>query len=146
VRIVLDRTLKHSPDSRLGRTAKDHPVWTIHGPSAPPKARKAWEATGATLIRAPETSGQLDLQAALQTLALKGLTRILSEGGSTIAAALVKAGLVDELAMFTGGVLIGGDGHPAMGPLRITALTDAPRLSRMDLQTLGADTFLSYRP
>jgi diaminohydroxyphosphoribosylaminopyrimidine deaminase / 5-amino-6-(5-phosphoribosylamino)uracil reductase len=127
IRIVLDRTLKHSHQSRLGRTAKDHPVWLLHSPSAPDAARSAWQATGATLIDVPETNGHLDLKAALQTLANKGLTRILSEGGSTVAAALVKAGLVDELTMFTGGVLIGSDGHPVLGQLLLTMLVDAKR-------------------
>lgn len=141
VRIVLDRLLKHSPESRLGRTAKDHPVWLLHGPSAPEPARKAWEAIGATLIESPETDGHLDLTAALQTLATKGLTRILSEGGSTLAAALIKAGLVDELALFSGGVLIGNEGHPALGPLGLTALADAPRPRLLETQALGPDSF-----
>lgn len=141
VRILLDRMLKHSPDSRLGRTAKDHPVWLLHGPLAPNAARKAWQATGATLIETPETNGHLDLKAALQTLATKGLTRILSEGGSTLAAALIKAELVDELALFSGGVLIGNEGHPALGPLGLTALADAPRPRLLETQALGPDSF-----
>jgi diaminohydroxyphosphoribosylaminopyrimidine deaminase / 5-amino-6-(5-phosphoribosylamino)uracil reductase len=141
VRIVLDRLLIHSPESRLGRTAKDHPVWLLHGPSAPDAARKAWQATVATLIEVPETNGHLDLTAALQTLASKGLTRILSEGGSTIAAALVKARLVDELALFTGGVLIGSDGHPALGPLMLPTLPDAPRPALAAYQNLGPDAY-----
>ena len=141
VRIVLDRLLKHSPESRLGRTAKDHPVWVVHGPSAPHAARRAWQATGASLIEIPETNGHVVLTATLQTLAQKGLTRILSEGGSTIAAALIKKGLVDELAMFTGGVLIGGEGHPAFGALGLTALSDATRPTLRAAQILGADTY-----
>ncbi len=141
VRILLDRMLRHSPESRLGRTAREHPVWMIHGPSAPEAARKDWQATGATLIETPETDGHLDLPAALQTLASKGLTRILSEGGATLAAALIKAQLVDDLALFTGGLLIGAEGHPALGPLALTALADAPRPSLRETQTLGPDTF-----
>lgn len=141
VRIVLDRMLKHSPESRLGRTAKDHPVWLLHGPNAPQSARKAWAETGATLIETPETAGQLDLTAALAKLAQKGLTRILSEGGSTVAAALVKARLVDDLALFSGGVLIGGEGHPALGPLGLTALADAPRPTLRESRSLGPDHY-----
>jgi diaminohydroxyphosphoribosylaminopyrimidine deaminase / 5-amino-6-(5-phosphoribosylamino)uracil reductase len=141
LRIVLDRMLRHSPESRLGRTAKDHPVWMIHGPSATDEARRAWEATGATLIETPETGSHLDLTAALQTLAQRGLTRILSEGGSTIAAALVKAGLVDELAMFTGGVLIGEDGHPTLGSLGLKALAEAPRPTLREVSSLGPDSY-----
>ena len=140
VRIVLDRMLRHSPASRLGRTAKDHPVWLLHGPHAPDAARKAWTTTGATLIETPEANGHLDLTAALQALAAKGLTRILSEGGATLAAALVKARLVDDLALFSGGLLIGAEGHPALGPLGLTALADGPRPRLREARTLGPDT------
>jgi diaminohydroxyphosphoribosylaminopyrimidine deaminase / 5-amino-6-(5-phosphoribosylamino)uracil reductase len=141
VRIVLDRMLKLSSESRLGRTAKDHPVWLLHSPSAPEAARTAWKATGATLIETTETGGQLELTTALQILAQKGLTRILSEGGSTAAAALVKAGLVDELAMFTGGMLIGADGTPTIASLSLEALADAPRFTLRETQIFGRDTF-----
>jgi diaminohydroxyphosphoribosylaminopyrimidine deaminase/5-amino-6-(5-phosphoribosylamino)uracil reductase len=144
VRIVLDRMLKHSPESRLGRTARENPVWLIHGPTAPDAARNAWEATGAALIESPETNGHLNLQAALQTLATKGLTRILNEGGSTLAAALVKAGLVDELAMFTGGVLIGAEGHPAFGPTSLFELSAASRPHLFGIETIGRDTFSNW--
>lgn len=144
VRIVLDRLLRHSPDSRLGRTAKAYPVWLLHGPSAPAAMRSAWQATGATLIETPETSGHIDLKAALQTLAQKGLTRILSEGGSTVAAALVKAGLVDELAMFTGGVLIGAEGHPAFGRTSLLELSEAARPNLLRIESMGRDTLSQW--
>ena len=144
IRIVLDRTLKHAPESRLGRTAKDHPVWLLHGPAAPEATRRAWEATGATLIEVPETNGHLDLKAALQALAQRGLTRILSEGGSTIAAALVKAGLVDELAMFSGAVLIGGDGHAALGDMGLKLLKSANRPMLNHYERLGSDTYSNW--
>ncbi|WP_276607108.1 bifunctional diaminohydroxyphosphoribosylaminopyrimidine deaminase/5-amino-6-(5-phosphoribosylamino)uracil reductase RibD [Rhodobacter sp. SY28-1] len=139
VRVVLDRALRHSPDSRLGRTAGDHPVWILHGTSAPQTARAAWSQTGATLIEVPEAAGQLDLTAALRSLADRGLTRILSEGGSTLAAALVRAGLVDELMLFSAGALIGADGHPALGALRLNALADAPRLALVETLQVGPD-------
>ncbi len=141
VRILLDRMLTHAPQSRLGRTARDHPVWLLHGPHAPEDARKAWAATGATLIEVPETQGHLDLTAVLKALATKGLTRILSEGGSTLAAALIKTRLVDDLALFSGGLLLGAEGHPALGPLGLTVLGDAPRPRLQETQALGPDTY-----
>lgn len=141
VRIVLDRLVKHSPESRLGRTAKDGPVWLLHSPAAPEAARSAWQATGATLIEIPETNGHLDLKAALRTLAGKGLTRILSEGGSTLAAALIRDRLVDDLALFTAGALIGADGTPTLAALGLQTLGEAPRLTLRETQTLGPDVY-----
>jgi diaminohydroxyphosphoribosylaminopyrimidine deaminase/5-amino-6-(5-phosphoribosylamino)uracil reductase len=140
VRIVLDRMLRHAPESRLGRTAKDHPVWLLHGPSAPEASRKAWATAGATLIETREADGRLDLGAALRSLAATGLTRILSEGGATLAAALVRAGLVDDLVLFSGGVLIGGDGHPALGNMGVTSLGLARRPVLHHVENLGPDT------
>ena len=144
VRIVLDRMLRHSCESRLGRTARQSPVWMLHGPSASEAARQAWTDAKATLFEIPETMGHLDLPAALRLLAQKGLTRILCEGGATVAAALVRAGLVDELALFTGGVLVGGDGHPALATFGLDSLGLAPRPKLRDAQTLGNDGWSTW--
>ncbi len=142
VRVVLDRLLRHDPASRLGRTATaDSPVWLLHGPKAPQARRAAWSTTGAKLIEVAEDEGGLDLTAALSALAQKGITRVLCEGGGTLAAGLVMAGLADELAIFSGGVLIGADGRSALGPLGLSALADAPRPTLRESQTLGPDLY-----
>lgn len=141
VRIVLDRLLRHDPARRLGRTAHQTPVWLLHGPSAPAGRRAAWQATGASLIEVAEATDGLDLTAALSALAGRGLTRLLCEGGSTFGAGLLRAGLVDQLAIFTGAALIGGDGHPALGPLGLTALAQAPRPRLVESLVLGPDLY-----
>lgn len=140
VRILFDRQLRHRPESRLGRTARQSPVWLVHGPDAPCPKHEAWTATGATLVEAPLAGDHLDLAAALAALAAKGLTRILCEGGGTLAAALVRAGLVDDLAQFTAGMLIGAEGRPALGPLGLGTLADAPRFALRETRILGPDT------
>jgi diaminohydroxyphosphoribosylaminopyrimidine deaminase/5-amino-6-(5-phosphoribosylamino)uracil reductase len=135
VRIVLDPRLSHSPESRLGRTARDAPVWLVHGPGAPDAARHGWAATGARLVALPDTGART----ALQALAAEGLTRILCEGGATLAAGLIRDRLVDEIALFHGAALIGSEGHPALGPLALAALADAPRPRLLDSRTFGPD-------
>jgi diaminohydroxyphosphoribosylaminopyrimidine deaminase/5-amino-6-(5-phosphoribosylamino)uracil reductase len=141
VRVLIDRRLRHRTDSRLGRSAGTHPIWIVHGAEAPVDARSAWQATGATLIEVPGTEDGLDLTAALSALAARGLTRILSEGGSTLAAGLVRAGLVDDLALFSGGRVIGADGFPALGPLDLGTLASAPRAALRENQVLGPDLY-----
>ena len=93
------------------------------------------------MIEVPEGPGGLDLTTALATLADRGLTRILCEGGGTLAAGLIGAGLVDDLAVFNGAVLIGAEGQPALGLLGLQSLADAPRPRLVEVQTLGADHF-----
>ena len=140
VRVVLDTRLSHAPDSRLGQSAGRSPVWMLHGPDAPAKARAAWQARGATLIEGPVFGATLCPRGALQALAARGLTRILCEGGGQLAAALVRAGLVDELALYHAGCLIGAEGRPVMAGLGLDRLAAAPRPRLIGQQSLGPDT------
>lgn len=142
VRIVMDSHLSHDPHSRLGETAKNSPVWMLHGPDAAMSARQAWADQGAVLIAvAGNPLGQIDAKSAMQALADKGITRILCEGGGTLAAALLRAGQVDDLALFTAGALIGGDGQAALAPLGIAELAAAPRLNLRETRQIGNDCF-----
>jgi len=145
LRIVIDSRLSHSPDSRLGRTAQVVPVWLIHTEAAPMAARDAWAATGARQICVPDHDGHADLNAALRALAAAGLTRLFCEGGGDLAAALLRAGLVDELVQFSAGALIGAEGRGAIGPLGLTALAEAPRLRLIDTAPVGADVMTRWR-
>ena len=140
VRIVLSRRLDLPLDSTLFRTARDVPVWLCHGPDAPEGARSAWHDTGARLIEtATGPGGQLDLGAVLRALGDAGLTRVFCEGGGTLAAALLGADLVDDLAMITAGMVLGAEGTPAVGAMGIAALAEAPRFALQDTRALGAD-------
>ena len=145
VRIVIDSRLACAPDSRLGQSAGQSPVWLVHTPSAPAAARAAWAQTGAMLIEVPASGGHVDLRAALQKLAALGLTRILCEGGAALAAALVREALVDEIAVFSAGLMIGSEGRPALGALSVDTLANAPRLTRVSHQSTGADTLTIWR-
>jgi diaminohydroxyphosphoribosylaminopyrimidine deaminase/5-amino-6-(5-phosphoribosylamino)uracil reductase len=138
VRVVIDATLSHAPDSKLGRSAQISPVWLLHGPNAPDGARKAWEATGATLIDLP-AAPHISPRAALQALASQGITRVLCEGGATLAALMVADDLIDRVVLHTAGALIGAEGAPVFGPLQLTHLSDATRWARLSLRALGGD-------
>lgn len=145
LRIVIESQLSHDPQSRLGRSARDVPVWLLHAGTAPATARAAWSATGARLIPCPARLGHLDLTAALGALADAGLTRIFCEGGGGLAAELIRARLVDELVLFTAGALIGADGQAALGALGLGALADAPRPVLTGAQRIGADMMSRWR-
>ena len=145
VRIVIDSRLSHSPDSRLGRSAGAAPVWLIHTEAAPAAARTAWAATGARVIEVPGRAGHADLPVAMRRLAAEGLTRVFCEGGADLAAALIRDGLVDDLAHFGAGALIGAEGRPALGPLGLTALAGAPRLTRTETRPVGMDVLTLWR-
>jgi diaminohydroxyphosphoribosylaminopyrimidine deaminase/5-amino-6-(5-phosphoribosylamino)uracil reductase len=112
----------------------------LHTDAAPAAARDAWAATGARLVEVPGSEKGADLPEALRTLAREGITRVLCEGGAVLAAGLVRAGLVDEIALFQGGVLIGAEGQGVLGPLGLSVLADAPRPRLVSVDRIGTDT------
>ena len=72
-------------------------------------------------------------------MAFEGLTSVYCEGGGNLAASLLSNNLVDELIIFTAGVIIGEDGLPTVGPLGLDKLQEASRLDLLESVTLGDD-------
>jgi diaminohydroxyphosphoribosylaminopyrimidine deaminase/5-amino-6-(5-phosphoribosylamino)uracil reductase len=139
VRIVLDSHLRLRPDCRLGRSATRVPVWLCHAPDAPASARAAWAATGARLIVVPsDATGRIDTAAVLRSLGAAGLTRILCEGGATLAAALIAHRLADSLISYTGPQIFGGDGLAGVAPHGVAAIPP-PGWRLTDATPLGPD-------
>jgi diaminohydroxyphosphoribosylaminopyrimidine deaminase/5-amino-6-(5-phosphoribosylamino)uracil reductase len=87
----------------------------------------------------------LDLGEALQRLAEGGVTRVLCEGGGKLAAGLLAGGLVGEIALFTAGKAIGGDGMPGIGAFGLDRLADAPGFELATVAPVGADVFSLWR-
>jgi len=69
---------------------------------------------------------------------------VLAEGGSGIAASLLREGLVDRLAWFHAPMVIGGDGIPAAYALPLPDLAAAPKFRRVAVRTLGPDLLSEY--
>ncbi|MEM9797935.1 MAG: bifunctional diaminohydroxyphosphoribosylaminopyrimidine deaminase/5-amino-6-(5-phosphoribosylamino)uracil reductase RibD [Pseudomonadota bacterium] len=140
VRIVLSRRLAIPMESALTRSVDLAPVWMLHGPEAPQPKRDTLTAQGVTLLPCEtDLSGQLDLASALRLLGQEGLTRVYCEGGGTLAAALLSAGLVDQLDAYTAGAAIGAEGVPTLGAMGLDRLGDAPRLVLAETRRLGPD-------
>ena len=140
VRVVAARHLDLPQDGALARTAREVPLWLIHGPDAPEEARSAWAALGARLFEMPAGPDGLDMAALLAALAAAGLTRVLCEGGGQLAAALLRQRLVDDLALFSAGLVLGSEAHAAIGSLALHRLADAPSFRLHEVQRVGADT------
>lgn len=140
VRIVAARRLDLPTGGQLARTAREVPVWLLHGDSAPVAVRRSWEDAGARLIEVGEVSGALDPTAILSALGEAGLTRVFCEGGGQLAASLLRADLVDDLALFSAGLALGADGRPAVGALGFQTLADAPRFRLAAVDRIGGDT------
>jgi len=140
VRIVLSRRLDLPLDGQLAKTAGKFPVWLCHGPGTDPDVRRAWESRGARLFEIPPgPDRQLDPVAALRALGSAGLTRVLCEGGGTLAASLLSSAMVDRIVTFGAGLALGAEGAPSIGALGLERLADAPRFRLVESRTVGVD-------
>ena len=66
-------------------------------------------------------------------------TRLLVEGGSTVASAFLSADKVDRLHMATAPMVIGGDGLPAIAGLGLERVDEAMRWRRVESRAIGVD-------
>src|SRR5262249_36784562 len=108
VRVVVDRALRISGDSRLVRSARATPVWVVTSETAEAAAAAKLGAAGAQVIRIPSDPAKpkLDLSAVLHALCEKGISRLMVEGGARVASSFVAAGLADEIWLLRGPVTV----------------------------------------
>jgi diaminohydroxyphosphoribosylaminopyrimidine deaminase/5-amino-6-(5-phosphoribosylamino)uracil reductase len=144
-RVVLSRGLDLPLSCKLAQSARDLPLVLCHGVDAPAALVDAWAGMGAVMLPCAVSGGQLDLDDALQQLGAHGLTRIFSEGGSGIAAGLLRADLVDELVGFTAGVTLGAEGLAGIGPMGVQRLAAAPRFDLVSGYAVGPDMMHHWR-
>ncbi len=137
VRIVLDSALRLPLGSRLVNSARETPVWVVAAHTPPQSAREALQANGVEALDAASNGGRLDLASVLKLLAARGITRLMVEGGPTLASAFLRADLVDEAHLFQSANIIGVDGVAALEPEAKAALSRALKL--IHSQPVGAD-------
>jgi diaminohydroxyphosphoribosylaminopyrimidine deaminase/5-amino-6-(5-phosphoribosylamino)uracil reductase len=121
-RVILDSALRLPIRSRLVQTACDTPLWVVAADHASPAPEASLRGHGVEVIRTAEKNGRLDLTAVLKLLAARGITRLMVEGGPTLASAFISADLVDEALLFHSPTRVGDDGLAALEPHARTIL------------------------
>jgi diaminohydroxyphosphoribosylaminopyrimidine deaminase / 5-amino-6-(5-phosphoribosylamino)uracil reductase len=145
VRVVLDSGLRLPPASKLVQTAHDIPVWVIAAEDAPTGPEHQLVAAGVEVMRvARSASGHLDLKAALELLAMRGITRVFSEGGPMVGEQLALAGLADEVVVSTSPVSLDQPGIVAIRPQLARLIGQAAHYRPDGAQMVGADRFETY--
>jgi len=145
VRVVVDSHLRTPLMSKLVRGAGAQPLWLLHRDGADPARKTALTEAGVRLIKLPGSSAGVDLRAAFAALAKAGLTRVLAEGGGTLAAGLLRDHLVDRLAWFHAPAIMGGDGWPAAQGFGVSQLSEMPRFILTAQERWGDDMLSSFR-
>jgi diaminohydroxyphosphoribosylaminopyrimidine deaminase/5-amino-6-(5-phosphoribosylamino)uracil reductase len=144
LRVVLDARLDLSPRSRLAATAAEHPTLVLTGADVDPARADALRAAGVEIAPVALTSGRVDLADALATLARRGVTRVMSEGGPSVGSALILAGLADEVTLMTNPKPLGRPGVPALSEAARARLVDPAAYRPTESERVGHDLFRSY--
>jgi diaminohydroxyphosphoribosylaminopyrimidine deaminase/5-amino-6-(5-phosphoribosylamino)uracil reductase len=137
IRVVLDSHLRTPQAARLVASAREVPTWIVSADAAPADAERRLRDAGVEVLRVGSHDGRVDLGAALRLLGGRGVTRVLSECGPGLAAALIEADLVDVLMLLTSRLALGEDGIPAFTPT--LSRVPAERFVLLAAEDLGAD-------
>jgi diaminohydroxyphosphoribosylaminopyrimidine deaminase/5-amino-6-(5-phosphoribosylamino)uracil reductase len=105
----------------------------------PATARVLDDAAPALVSRAPDPA------ALLTELFDRDVRRLLLEGGPTLTAAFLRAGLVDEAVVHLAPTILGA-GPSLVGDLGISTMVDALSMTIVDVIPLGGDVQLRLRP
>jgi 2,5-diamino-6-(ribosylamino)-4(3H)-pyrimidinone 5'-phosphate reductase len=116
-------------------------TYLLVGEDAPDDRRAALREAGVRIVEAG--TERVDLATGLDELGSEGIDRLLIEGGGELLFSAFEAGVVDELSVYVGSLLIGGRDAPTLadGEGFVEAF---PELTLADVERLDDGVVLSY--
>lgn len=142
VRVVLDAQLRVPLSLSVVSTVHDVPTWIFASTKASAMAEEFLVQKGCKVFRVDDTQGRLDLDEVMKVLAEAGITRLMVEGGPTVAASFAAADLVDEFVLLRGPKEIGATGIAPLEGMALDRLTG--KMTLEITEELGADTLQHY--
>lgn len=135
IRIVLDTTLKVSPEAKIFQDDSAE-TWVITGNvSEEKKAPFAKEHVSVFSLQQPQ-----NIEHILELLAAKGVQSLLVEGGATVHGAFLQSRLFDEVVSYVAPILIGGKDAPsAFGGAGFSTMAETQHLEIIETSVLGED-------
>ncbi|MGA8433344.1 MAG: RibD family protein, partial [Methyloceanibacter sp.] len=139
VRVILDRRLRTPTDARLFEDEMV-PVWFICARDEMEPNAAALQELGAEIIPVTiDAHGLPAIREALDQLAKRGITRVLVEGGPSVAHAFLDGDLVDEAVIYRGSRPAGSDGLLPFVSEGLDRLTDSGHFTLTQERTFGPD-------
>jgi len=139
LRVVLDSRLSSLNYAAIRSDAA--PTLYIHAPNAKLPADLQFDH-----VALPLSEGRLNLKAVLAHLAVLEINEIQVEAGATLAGALLREKLVDELLLYLAPVVLGDTARPLFSELPISNMAQRLQLKLIDSLHLGGDIRLRFRP
>ncbi len=145
VRVVLDRRLRTPPDAVLFGDVMV-PVWLLCAAGQAQANADLLHDQGAEIVPVPvDDLGFIDVQDALETLAHRGITRVLVEGGPSVARAFLDADFVDEAVIYQGPDSVGEEGLTPFCGDGLDRLTESGHFTFIATRSFGRDRMTSWR-
>ncbi len=141
VRIVCDSNLRIPMDSAIMKTAGEIPTIIATVSDNSEKIKKI-ENCGAKVIST--TGKRVNMTELMNELGKLKIDSILVEGGASIHASMLKAGIVNKLQLFIAPKIIGGDGRAAVDSIGIDYVKDAVIFSNPTVRQFGDDIMIEY--
>jgi diaminohydroxyphosphoribosylaminopyrimidine deaminase/5-amino-6-(5-phosphoribosylamino)uracil reductase len=122
------------------------PVWLICAADQEHPNTDALQDRGAEIVPVPvDAHGMLGVRDALETLANRGITRVLVEGGPSVAHAFLDADLVDEAVIYQGSEPAGSDGLMPLGTEGLDRITASGHFRQIQARSFGPDRMTWWR-
>ena len=140
IRIILDSRARLPIESKLIKSIAKAPIYSLTTDLASNKKIKNLEELGVKVFKVPaDEDGHVALPLALPRLAEEGLTRVMVEGGSKIANALIKADLVDEINFVFGNKKIGEGGIKPLQEISLDSLEKSGKFLKKSVRFIDED-------
>lgn len=140
IRIVLDNHNRVTPEHKV--TQLEGECWLIR---SKPDVNATWQGQVEQFSVLADDNG-IDLVVLMMQLAKKNVNSIWVEAGPTLAGALLKLGLVDELIVYIAPKLLGDSARGLVNFPPLAALSDAPKFEFTDVTKVGNDLRVRLRP
>jgi len=142
VRIVVDSSARIPPDAAVLHKGEGKRVIAVSKKAGGDKI--ALLEKKASVIVSGED--EVDLPALMDELGSMGIHRIMVEGGGTLIAGLIRAGLVHEIYTYIGNILIGGKDAPTFNDgVGYTQESLFPRLSLVEVRRIEEGILLHWK-
>ena len=139
-KVIVDSRLRTPPDAACFKGMGRGQVILATTRKASPDKVAAFQEKGVRVMVCPSRNAKVDLKALFKGLAKNGFIRILVEGGPTLVAAALKAGVVDRMHIYIAPRIL--KANDAVAGVDVARYLDTSQLKVAAVERTGKDIFI----
>lgn len=143
LRVILDTELRTPPMAKILQPPDSALIFTAVSDAV---AQAPLRAAGAEIVVIPRRDWELNLRRVMAELARRECNEVHVECGSTLAGALLQAGLMDELVIYMAPLLLGDRARGLFQLPEWVRMSDRIELEMMEMRAVGRDWRVTLKP